>query len=80
MKTKTFLLILAGILTFPSLNLMAQNEEPVQSPDKLVVVWTSDDPYVAERVALMYTHAAKTAGWFSEVTLIIWGTSAKLTA
>lgn len=80
MKTKTFLLILTGILTFNSLNLMAQHEEPVQSPDKLVIVWTSDDPYVAERVALMYTHAAKTAGWFSEVTLIIWGPSAKLTA
>jgi hypothetical protein len=48
--------------------------------DRLVVVWTSDDPYVAERVALMYTHAAKTAGWFTEVTLIIWGPSAKLTA
>ena len=28
----------------------------------------------------MYTHAAKTAGWFSEVTLIIWGPSAKLAA
>lgn len=47
-------------------------------PDHLVVVWTSDDPYVAERVALMYTHAAKTAGWFNEVTLIVWGPSAKL--
>jgi hypothetical protein len=36
------------------------------------------DSYVAERVALMYTHAAKTAGWFREVTLVIWGPSAKL--
>lgn len=50
------------------------------NPDKLVVVWTSDDPYVAEKVALMYTHAAKTSGWFKEVTLVIWGPSAKLTA
>ncbi len=56
----------------PSLPATAQN------PDKLVVVWTSDDPYVAERVAFMYTHAAKTAGWFKDVTLIIWGPSAKL--
>lgn len=45
-----------------------------------MVVWTSDNPYQAERVALMYTHAAKTAGWFKEVTLIIWGPSAKLVA
>jgi hypothetical protein len=59
---------------------MAQSDKTENNNDKLVVVWTSDDPYVAERVALMYTHAAKTAGWFSEVTLIIWGPSAKLTA
>ncbi len=46
--------------------------------DKLVIVWTSDDPYLAERMVLMYGHAAKTAGWFKEVTLIIWGPSAKM--
>ncbi len=48
--------------------------------DHLVVLWTSDDPYLAERMVLMYTHAAKTYGWFEEVTLIIWGPSAKLVA
>ena len=36
-------------------------------PDKLVVLWTSDDPMVAERIALMYTHAAKTAAGSEEV-------------
>jgi hypothetical protein len=68
------ILLTVSLLAFGSS--MAQTDDP----DKLVIVWTSDDPYVAERVALMYTHAAKTAGWFSEVTLIIWGPSAKLTA
>lgn len=53
---------------------------PQDQSDKLVVVWTSDDPYVAERVALMYTHAAKRNKWFKDVTLIIWGPSAKLIA
>ena len=61
-------------------SIFAQTKVQEIIPDKLVVIWTSDDPYVAERVALMYTHAAKKAGWFSEVTLIIWGPSAKLTA
>ncbi len=46
----------------------------------LVVLWVSDDPYVAERVAFMYTHAAKNYEWFDDVTLIIWGPSAKLAA
>jgi hypothetical protein len=59
---------------------MAQNNNSGNSKDKLVVLWTSDDPYVAERVALMYTHAAKTNQWFAEVTLIVWGPSAKLVA
>ncbi|MFV0268545.1 MAG: hypothetical protein ACK5HT_15575 [Draconibacterium sp.] len=58
---------------------MNQEQKNLQE-DKLVVVWTSDDPYVADRVALMYTHAAKTNKWFEDVTLIIWGPSAKLTS
>lgn len=79
MKILNFLLLLAF---FPAvaINSSALENNPADNPDKLVVIWTSDDPYVAERVALMYTHAAKTAGWFSEVTLIIWGPSAKLAA
>jgi hypothetical protein len=80
MKTKIlfFTFILAKFILITKT--MAQSENYEKGKDKLVIVWTSDDPYVAERVALMYTHAAKTAGWFSEVTLIIWGPSAKLTA
>lgn len=48
--------------------------------NKLVLVWSSDDPMVAERVALMFPHAAQRNKWFSEVTLVIWGPSAKLIA
>jgi len=80
MNTRTLLFLIFGQLFLLSPNLYAQ-ADPQQSPlNNLVVVWTSDDPYVAERVALMYTHAAKTQGWFTDVTLIIWGPSAKLTS
>ncbi len=91
MKTVIFLLFVA-FLHAATINSLAlgnnpgdnQTDNPAENqtdnPDKLVVLWTSDDPYVAERVAFMFTHAAKTAGWFSEVTLIIWGPSAKLAA
>jgi len=48
--------------------------------EKLVVLWTSGDPEVAEKVCLMYTHAAKLQGWFDEVTLVVWGPSSKLLA
>jgi len=74
------ILILSTILLLSFSKSSAQTDPSETASDKLVIVWTSDDPYVAERVALMYTHAAKTAGWFNEVTLIIWGPSAKLTA
>ncbi len=77
---KTFILLVLSILFSNTSKVMAQSEIPANAADKLVIVWTSDDPYVAERVAFMYTHAAKTAGWFQDVTLIIWGPSAKLTA
>lgn len=73
--------LLAVVLLFlcAGATLFAQDKKQDNS-DHLVVVWTSDDPNVAERVALMYTHAAKKNAWFKEVTLIIWGPSAKLTA
>lgn len=79
MKKKTLITLFAGILLLLSPMVKSQNINPEPAPDKLVVVWTSGDPMVAERVALMYTHAAKSAGWFKDVTLIVWGPSAKLT-
>ena len=45
---------------------------------KLMVVWTSADPEVADKVCLMYTHAAKAYGWFAEVHLVVWGPSQRL--
>ena len=38
----------------------------------------SADPDVADKVCLMYTHAAKAYGWFAEVTLVVWGPSQRL--
>lgn len=80
MKTKIIFFLLTTFFLSQNSGVLAQTKTSDSNPDKLVVVWTSGDPYVAERVALMYTHAAKTAGWFKDVTLIIWGPSAKLTS
>ncbi|SMO91237.1 hypothetical protein SAMN06265379_11430 [Saccharicrinis carchari] len=80
MKTKILLAILTTILFFDTTKIMGQQEKSENTPDKLVIVWTSDDPYLAERMVLMYAHAAKTAGWFKEVTVVIWGPSAKMVA
>ena len=48
--------------------------------DTLVVLWTSGDPEVAEKVCFMYTHNALKRGWFKNVILIAWGPSASLLA
>ncbi|MBI9018344.1 MAG: DsrE family protein [Phycisphaerae bacterium] len=47
---------------------------------RLAVVWSSDDPDVANRVCFMYTYNAKKQKWIDEVTLIVWGPSANLLA
>ena len=49
-----------------------------QENETLTIVWTSADPDVAHRMTLMYGHAARTQGWFDEVTLVIWGPSQRL--
>ncbi|HDR50919.1 MAG TPA: DsrE family protein [Mariniphaga anaerophila] len=66
------------MVTFSETN--AQTGQNEDNADKLVILWTSDDPYLAERMVLMYAHAAKNNGWFNEVTIIIWGPSAKMVA
>ncbi len=48
--------------------------------DRLAVLWTSGDSEVAHKVCFMYTHNAKKAKWFDEVTLVIWGPSSRLLA
>ncbi len=80
MKLRIVISIVASLLFFNTSKIMAQTEKTENVSDKLVIVWTSDDPYLAERMVLMYAHAAKTAGWFKDVTLIIWGPSAKLSS
>jgi hypothetical protein len=53
-------------------------EERSAKPDKLVVLWSSGDREVATKMAFMYTLNAKRRGWWKDVTLVVWGPSAKL--
>jgi hypothetical protein len=72
------LLIVMGMVTAFCLTAYGQKEG--SSPSRLAVMWTSGDPDVAHRVCFMYTQNAKRQGWFDEVTLIVWGPSARLLA
>ena len=73
------LLLLALVFSPQPPFALGQAAAPAAS-SRLAVVWTSGDPEVAHRVCLMYSHAARTARWFEEVQLVVWGPSARLLA
>ena len=46
--------------------------------DSLVILWTSGDPEVAEKMVFMYTLNAKKNGWWQDIKFIVWGPSSNL--
>ena len=80
MKTLKILFIAMLLMFVSNTVINAQENAPASKVNKLMVLWTSDDPMVAERVALMYTGVAKQYGLFEDVSIIIWGPSQKLVA
>ncbi len=69
---------LLGAGTVASAAGIRQDSAANNGPTKLFSLWTSGDPDIAHRVALMYTHAAKQAGWFEDVKLVVWGPSQRI--
>ncbi len=70
--------VLWGLLLLVVAAVGPSNAPQSTEPSRLCVVWTSGDPDVAKNVCFMYTLNAKKAGWFDEVTIVVWGPSAKL--
>ena len=86
---KNVQLILTGIglgLFLQGGMLMAQTEEKsnpnnttmLAEDEKLVILWTSGDRDVALKMVFMYTYNAKKNDWWKDITLVVWGPSAKL--
>jgi hypothetical protein len=46
--------------------------------DHLYVLWTNDNKMTAEKMVFMYTINSLKNGWWSDVTLIVWGAPALL--
>lgn len=81
----TFLLIILAIAQ----NGIAGNLPYVIHPDQegeevkkegLVVLWTTGEKDVFTKMLHIYVSNAKKLGWFKDITLIVWGPSAKLLA
>ncbi len=84
MKKTAFPLLLTVILLCGGWSLHAQDDprsgQKKSGPEKLVVLWTSGEKDVFTKMIQPYLFNAKKQGWFKEVTLIIWGPSARLLA
>ncbi len=48
--------------------------------NKLNILWTNADPITSELMVFMYAINAKKLKWWDEITIIVWGSSAKLIA
>ena len=48
------------------------------NPDKLLILWTTDDKETAENMILMYTLKSNLNNWWKECHLVTWGPSNKL--
>ena len=49
-------------------------------PKHLYILWTNADIHTSQLMLMMYATNSMTNQWWDEVTVIIWGATAKLTA
>lgn len=47
---------------------------------ELLILWTNDNIGTSINMVLMYAENAKINGWWTDVTVLIWGSTAKLVA
>lgn len=48
--------------------------------DKLNILWTNADETAFDKMVAMYARNAKVNGWWNEITVLIWGSTARLAA
>lgn len=72
-------LITAGKATAQSgVSVPPEDSLSIPAREKLVILWTSGDREVALKMVFMYTFNAKRNHWWEDITLVVWGPSAKL--
>ena len=58
----------------------ASNGQLENQSGHLLIVWSSADPEVAHKMVFMYALNSIRKGWWEQVTLLVWGPSARLTS
>jgi hypothetical protein len=69
-------------LTLIYFNSCQQQEQPLnksqEKNDSIVILWTTKDAEVFNKMIYPYAYNSITQNWWTEVELIIWGSSTKL--
>lgn len=52
----------------------------MSEPKKLYILWTNADILTADKMIMMYATNSMINNWWEEITVIIWGATAKLVA
>ncbi len=76
--TATLVFLLIGFSNHEQGTIDPQKEVNNHSEGDLVVLWTSGDREVAEKMVFLYVLNAKKYDWFKNITVVVWGPSAKL--
>jgi len=76
--TATLVFLLIGFSNHEQGTIDPQKDVIDHSEGDLVVLWTSGDREVAEKMVFLYVLNAKKYEWFENITLVVWGPSAKL--
>ena len=81
MKCKTLIVVVLVVTAVSFLfTQYAETQSEIPAKEKLVIIWSSADRDVALNMVFMYTSNSKKFGWWDDITLVVWGPSAKLLA
>ncbi len=50
----------------------------MKDKEHLYILWTNSDPITADKMVFMYARNGLKKGWWKEITIVIWGSTAKL--
>jgi len=72
-----FILASAAFLSIRAQDL-SDHKSSGQEPDRLLILWTSGDKEVAQKMVHMYAYSAKKNGWWKDLRFVVWGPSSLL--
>ncbi len=55
-------------------------ESGMKDKEHLYILWTNSDPVTADKMVFMYALNGLKKGWWKKITIVIWGSTARLTS